>query len=184
MRLLAILAASASAGLLLAAASPALAISGQCFWNQLEPPTRGALLEGYQRLGPQVLDRVPISERELTAIDVQCGAQDAPGDLKDRLLTAVVLEHGSAVFLKGWLHWDDQAIQDAWSRLGPEAISVLRRQAQAVLAGVPPEDADLSGAVGAFLGRDPSREDPGLVDQARGYLTSRAMREAIERRQP
>ena len=47
-----------AAGLLLAAAQPAFALSGQCFWSHLEPPTRSDLLEGYQRQGPQVLDRV------------------------------------------------------------------------------------------------------------------------------
>jgi hypothetical protein len=181
MRVLATLASSAA--LLVAGASPAMALSGQCFWDQLEPPTRSALLEGYQRLGPQVLDRIPIDQRELAAIDARCAAQGAQEELKDRLLTAVVLEHGSAVFLKGWLRWDDAAIQGAWSRLGPEEIGLLRRQAQGALTGAEPADVDLSRAVGAFLGRDPSREDPGLLDQVHGYLTSRAIREAIERRQ-
>ena len=108
MRPAAILASAASASLLLLAASPALALSGQCFWDQLEPATRGALVNGYQQQGPQVLDRVFVSDRELRAIDEQCGAGSAPGELKDRLLAAVVFEHGSAVFLKGALHWDER----------------------------------------------------------------------------
>jgi hypothetical protein len=172
--------ASAAAGLLLLAGSPALAMSGQCFWERLEPPTRGALLDGYQRLGPEVLDRVPISDRELAAIDAACGP--GPGALKERLLSAVVFEHGSAVFLKGWLRWDDMAIQAAWNRVGPQAAGALRRQAEDVLSGAPPAGEDaVTGAIGAFLGRDPAAQPPGLVDQVRGYLTSRAMREVIER---
>jgi hypothetical protein len=163
-------------------AGRALALSGQCFWSHLEEPTRRDLLEGYQRLGPGVLDRVYISDREIQSIDAQCAAAEADPALKERLLSAVVLEHGSAVFLKGWLRWDDAAIQGAWSRLGPDEADRLRRQASAVITGTEPANSDLTGAVGAFLGRDPGREDPGLVDQVRGYLTSRAVREAIERR--
>ena len=179
----AFLVAGTAALLALAAGAPALALSGQCFWDQLEPPTREALLDGYQRLGPQVLDRVFISDRELQAIDARCGAAAVDGELKERLLAAVAFEHGSAVFLKGWLHWSDADIQAAWSRLRPEETGLLRRQAQGALAGAPPANEDLSEAVEAFLGRDPDREDSGLADQVRGYLTSRAMREAIERRQ-
>ena len=175
--------AAAAAGLALAGGAPALALSGQCFWDQLDPPTRGALLDGYQRLGPDVLDRVFISDRELRAIDTQCAAASVDGELKERLLAAVAFEHGSAVFLKGWLQWSDADLQAAWSRLRPEQTGLLRRQAQAVLSGAPPSNEDLSEAVEDFLGRDPGRLDPGLADQARGYLTSRAMREAIERRQ-
>ena len=172
--------APAAVGLVLSAASPALAMSGQCFWDRLEPPTRNALLDGYQRLGPEVLDRVPVSDRELAAIDAACGP--GPDALKERLLSAVVFEHGSAVFLKGWLRWDDMALQAAWNRIPPEAAGALRRQAEAALSGAPPGGEDsVMGAVGAFLARDPASQPPGLVDQVRGYLTSRAMREVIER---
>jgi hypothetical protein len=169
-------------GALVLGAQPALALNGQCFWNQLDPTTRGALVNGYQRLGPEVLDRVLISDHELDAIDRQCA--DGRGDdaLKERLLSAVTLEHGAAVFLKGWLRWDDGALQDAWTRLGPEQKARLLRQADASLTGAAAGDDDLREAISTFLQRDPAREDPALVDQVRGYLTSRAMREAIERR--
>jgi hypothetical protein len=169
-----------SALLAVAGARPALALDGQCFWSHLEEPTRRQLLEGYQRLGPQVLDRVLISDREIQSIDAQCGGASADPQLKERLLSAVIFEHGSAVFLKGWLRWDDQAIQGAWSRLGPDQSARLRRQADGVLRAAPPPEEDLSGAVGAFLGRDPAGVDPAVADQVRGYLISRAMREAIE----
>jgi len=180
MRIAAFLAPAATAGLLLIAAGPSWALSGQCYWSRLEQPTRDALLQGYQRLGPQVLDRVPVSDRELADIDAACGP--GPEDLKDRLLSATVLEHGSAAFLKGWLRWDDDAIQAAWARIDPEQAEQLRRQADAVLARSAPSDESLSRAVGEFLGQDPDRQAPGVVDQVRGYLTSRAIREAIERR--
>ena len=176
-----ILSGLAGASLMLGA-RPALALNGQCFWSHLEPATRSALLDGYQRLGPQVLDRVFVSDRELDAIDSQCGADRGDDALKERLLAAVTFEHGAAVFLKGWLRWDDGALQGAWTRLGPEQTARLRRQADAILTGAPSADDDLHDAIGAFLQRDPAREDPALVDQLRGYLTSRAMREAIERR--
>ena len=180
MRSAAILAPAVSAGLLLLAAQPASAMTGQCFWQQLQAPTRQALLDGYQRLGPQVLDRVQISDRELGAIDSACGP--GPDALKERLLSAVVLEHGSAVFLKGWLHWDDAAMEAAWSRLSPDQARLLRRDANAILAGEQPADQSLTDAIGEFLDREPGRDSAGVVDQVRGYLTSRAIREAIERR--
>jgi hypothetical protein len=174
--------ALACAGLALAAAEPALALSGECFWSHLEGPTRRALLDGYQRQGPEVMDRVFIADRELQAIDAQCEAASVDDAVKERLLAATVFEHGSAVFLKGWLRWGDGELQQAWSRLRPEQAGQLRRQAEAAVSGAPPSNEELFGPIGAFLGRDPGREDPALVDQVRGYLTSRAIREATERR--
>jgi hypothetical protein len=171
-----------AAALALGAASPALALSGQCFWSHLEVATRQNLIDGYQRLGPQVLDRVFISDREFSAIDAQCGADRAEPSVKERLLAAVTFEHGSAVFLKGWFRWDDQTLQGAWMRLTPGQAAQLRGQAEAALSAAQPGGDDLRGAIGSFLGRDPDREDPAVIDQVRGYLTSRAMREAIERR--
>jgi len=178
----ALLALAFASAALTASAGPALALSGQCFWSHLEVPTRQNLLDGYQRDGPAVLDRIAISDRELASLDEQCDARSVDPSIKERLLAATVFEHGSAVFLKGWLRWDDGAIQAAWLRLSPEQAAGLRRQAEGVLAGQPPDPSgNLGGATGAFLGRDPSREDPALIDQVRGYLTSRSMREAIER---
>ncbi len=177
-----VLVLAAGAVLALAAGGPALALTGECFWSHLEGPTRRALLDGYQRLGPQVLDRTPIADRELQAIDAQCEADRVDEAIKERLLTAVVLEHGSAVFLKGWLRWSDHDLQQAWIRLRPDEATLLRRQAEAVVSRLPGADPDLRGPIGSFLGHDPAREDPALVDQVRGYLTSRAVREAIERR--
>lgn len=179
MRFAAALTPVAAGSLLLLLAGPGWALDGRCFWNQLQPMTRGALLQGYQRLGPQVLDRVPIGDAELSAIDANCGP--GPDALKERLLTAVVLEHGAAQFLKGWMRWDDAAIDAAWARIDPEQAERLHRQARAVVDGGPQADESLSRAIGQFLDRDPDQLDPGVADQARGYLTSRAIREAIER---
>jgi hypothetical protein len=180
MRSAATLTLPTAVGVLLLMAGPASALSGQCFWNQLQALTRGALVQGYQRLGPQVLDRVQISDGELAAIDSNCGP--GPDALKERLLSAVVLEHGSAVFLKGWMHWDDQGIQQAWGRIDPDQSQILRGQAEALVAGAQQPEQSLSRAIGEFLGHDPERDEPGVADQVRGYLTSRAIREAIERR--
>lgn len=172
----------AGALLALSAAEPALALTGECFWSHLEGPTRRALLDGYQRQGPEVMDRVFISDRELQSIDAQCEAGRSDDGVKERLLAATVFEHGAAVFLKGSMRWSDQDLQQAWSRLKPDEASQLRRQAEAVISGVQGADEDLRGPIASFLGRDPGGEDPALVDQLRGYLTSRSIREAIERR--
>lgn len=171
----------ATAGLTLAAATSARAMTGACLWDHLRPETRSALIRGYLRDGPDVLDRVYVSDQEFDAVDTACEGRRTDERVKERLLAAVVFEHGSAVYLKQRLGWRDDDIQHAWERIAPDGLAMLRRSADTILEEKDPINDDLSGPVRAFL---PPRQndDPPLADQARGYLTSRAMREAIERR--
>jgi len=171
------------AGLVFLAARPAMAMSGACLWGQLRPETRSALIGGYLRDGPDVLDRVYISDAEFDAVDRTCdGSHRTDEALKERLLSAVVFEQGSAVYLKQKLGWRDGDIQAAWERIAPDHQAMLRRSADTILANRDPINDDLSGPVRAFLGPRTADSDPALADQARGYLTSRAIREAVERR--
>ena len=175
-----LLAGVAVSGVQPALAQPRPALSGECFWRHLERPTRAALLQGYQQLGPDVLDRVFISDDEHRAIDEACqAARGADPSTKQRLLAAIVVEHGAAVFLKGRLRWQDEDIQAAWRRLDPEARSRLRREADAALGPRAPGPDDIEGLAEVFLG--PAAQDTSALDQAKAYLTSRAVREAIER---
>ncbi len=169
---------AAAAGL---AATPSHAMSGDCVWGQLAPATRDAMIQGYLRNGPDVLGRVFVSARELEDIDANCASTAVPDDLKDRLFSAVVLERGAAVFLKQRLGWRDEDLQDAWERMAPHERAALRRGADAILQGERPAD-DLSDAMRAFLGDSPALDDPKAIDEVMGYLTSRAIREAIEQR--
>ena len=168
-------------GLGLAAAPAAQAMTGACLWDHLRSETRNALIRGYLRDGPDVLDRVYVSDEEFDAIDSACDGRRTDERLKERLLAAVVFEHGSAVYLKQRLGWRDDDIQRAWERMAPDSLAMLRRSADTILDEMDPINDELSSPVRAFLGTHPD-EDPPLADQARGYLTSRAMREAIERR--
>ena len=173
-------AAAGAAAVMTLAASPGFAMTGDCFWTHLSPATRDAFLSDYGRLGADVLDRVAVSADEYGAIDTDCGAAGADPATKDRLLGAVVIEHGAAVFLQGRLHWDSGAVQDAWSRVPQEDVDWLHDQARQVLRGQSAGTADVTTLARAFLGpgADP---DPAVLDQARAYITSRAMREEIER---
>ena len=163
----------------IAAASPGFAMSGECFWRHLSQPTRDAFLKNYGRLGAEVLDRVAVDDADYAQIDSACGAASADPATKDRLLAASVIEHGSAVFLEGRLHWDADAIQAAWSRLPPEDLDGLHGQASQVLRGQAPGEADVSGPARRFVG-NAAGEDRDVLAQARAYVTSRAMRETIE----
>ena len=175
--------ALALAGLCLVAARPAMAMSGDCLWDHLRPETRTELIRGYMRDGPDVLGRVFISDAEYDAVDTGCdGSRRAEERTKERLLAAVVFEHGSAVFLKQRLGWRDGDIQSAWDRILPADQARLRRSADTILSERDPIEDDLSAPVRAFLGGRRADDDASLADQARGYLTSRSMREAIERR--
>lgn len=179
-------AALGAAAVLIGAASPGFAMTGECFWTHLSPATREAFLGDYQRMGADVFDRVAVSADEYNLIDSACGAADADAATKDRLLGAVVIEHGAASYLQGRLHWDSDAIQNAWGRLGSEDVDWLHDQARQVLRGQNSGTADVTTLARAFLGQD-ADPDPAVLDQARAYVTSRAMREAIERsttRQP
>ena len=164
-------------------AAPALAMDGACVWDHLQPATRDAFVSGYVRQGPEVIDRVSVSEQEYDAIDQACAPRPLDEDIKDRLLAAVVLEQGSAAVLKGRLGWTDADLQAGWRRLGPDQRAALGQGARAALdgTGAPPGDAsdELLGAVRTFLGRS-AGDDRVTEDQAGGYLTSRAVREAIE----
>ncbi len=162
-----------------AAASPGFAMSGECFWRHLSPATREAFLKDYGRLGAEVLDRVAVDDADYAAIDSACDAASADPATKDRLLAATVIEHGSAVFLEGRLHWDADVIQAAWSRLPREDLDGLHGQARQVLRGQAVEQADVTGPARRFVGSG-GDGDRDVLDQARAYVTSRAMREAIE----
>jgi hypothetical protein len=178
-----LLAAAGAAALALAAASPSFAMSGECLWRHLEPATRDAFLREYGRLGPAVLDRVAISDREYAAMDEACGGSGADPALKDRLLGSTVIEHGSAVYLQGRLGWDNQAIQAAWARLSPELLDRLHAEArQALRSRTSPSD-ELDRAARRLLGSNPPT-DPAVLDQARAYVTSRVMRETVELSSP
>jgi hypothetical protein len=177
-----LLAAAGAAAVALGAASPGLAMSGDCFWRHLQPATREAFLREYGRLGPEVLDRVAVSDREYAAMDAACGGSGSSSGLKDRLLGATVIEHGAAVYLQGKLGWDSQAIQAAWSRLSPDLLDRLHQEARLALRSQSPRSEDLDRAARRFLGSDPS--EPAVLDQARAYVTSRVMREAVERSSP
>ncbi len=162
-----------------AAASPCFAMTGECFWRHLSPATREAFLRDYSRLGAEVLDRVAVGDDEYAEMDSACGAAEADPAAKDRLLAATVIEHGSAVFLQGRLRWDGEAIQAAWRRLPQEDREALSDQANAVLSGRAPAQADVTGPARRFVGEE-AQPDRDLLDQASAYVTSRAMREAIE----
>jgi hypothetical protein len=163
---------------LLGVGSPSFAMSGDCFWRRLSPATRGSFLREYGRLGPEVLDRVAVSDREYAAMDEACGGSGWDPALKDRLLGATVIEHGAAVYLQGKLGWDNQAIQSAWERLSPELLDRLHQEARQALRGQSQQSDGLGRAARRFLGSDPS--DPAVLDQARAYVTSRIMRETVE----
>ncbi|MGZ6016902.1 MAG: hypothetical protein ACXWKM_14280 [Phenylobacterium sp.] len=176
--------AGAAAALALGLAGSASAMTGACLWAHLQQPTRTALVEGYQRDGTDVLDKVLITDREFKAIDELCtDGPDLSDDQKERLLAAVVYEHGAAIFLERRLNWDDAAIHAALERLPEADKAALRRGAEAVLAGREPSG-DPSAAAAAFLSGTNAMEDKGAIDEAVGFLTSRAMREAIERLAP
>ena len=174
-----LLAAAGAVVVAFGAAGPSFAMSGECLWRHLEPATRDAFLRQYPRLGPEVLDRVAVSDREYDAMDEACGAAGADPALKDRLFGAIVIEHGSAVYLEGKLGWDNGAIQDAWERLPPDMLDRLHREARLTLRRQSPQSDDLDRAARTFLGSDPS--DRAVFDQARAYVTSRIMRETVER---
>ena len=173
-------AAIGAAAITICAASPSFAMTGECFWRHLAPATRDALLRDYERLGAEALDRVAVSGDEYGAMDSECGAAGADPAVKDRLLGAVVIEHGSAVFLQGRLHWNSDGIQTAWARIAPDDVDWLHDQAKQVLRGQTPESADVSGPARDFLGDAPD-PNPEVLEQARAYVASRAMREQIER---
>jgi len=179
MRRTRLFAALGAAAVMAGAASPGFAMTGECFWSHLSPATRDAFLSGYQRLGADVFDRVAVSSDEYSAIDSDCGAAGADPATKDRLLGAAVIERGSAAVIEGRLHWDANAIQDAWGRLGEEDLDWLHDQARQVLRGQSSGTADVTSLARSFLGPD-ANPDPTAVDQARAYITSRAMRETIE----
>lgn len=174
---------TAAAALALGATHPAMAMSGRCFWNQLRPQTRDILLDAYQRQGPAGIDPSTIGDAELQAMDETCGAGRADVDLKERMLAAVVFEQGSAAILTRALEWDGRALDAAWDRLSPDDRSLLNRGAEAVLDGAQTPREDLAPIVSDFLGEAVARrQPPAVADEARGYLTSRALIEAIERR--
>ena len=179
MNSLRLFAAVGAAAVTICAGSPSFAMTGECFWRHLSPATRDALLRDYERLGAEVLDRVAASSDEYGAMDSDCGGAGADPALKDRLLGSVVIEHGSAVFLEGRLHWDSDAIQTAWGRISPDDVDWLHDQARQVLRGRTSEAGDVSSQARQFLGQAADM-DPGTLDQARAYVASRAMREQIE----
>jgi len=181
MTLLRLFAAAGAAVVMMGAAAPGFAMTGACFWAHLAPATRDAFLANYARMGADALDRVEVSSDEYAAMDSACGAADSSAATKDRLLGAVVIEHGSAVFLEGQLHWDAAAIEDAWGRISSDDMDWLHDQARQVLRGQSDGTADVTNIARAFLGPD-ADPDPGVLDQARAYITSRAMREEIEQR--
>jgi hypothetical protein len=171
--------AAGAAAVMMGAAAPGFAMTGDCFWTHLAPATRGAFLANYARMGADALDRVAVSSDEYAAMDSACGAADSSAATEDRLLGAVVIEHGSAVFLEGRLHWDAAAIDAAWGHISSDDMDWLHDQARQVLRGQSDGTADVTNIAKAFLG-DAAAADPGVLDQARAYITSRAMREEIE----
>lgn len=174
-----LLAAAGAAALATLAASPSLAMTGECFWSHLSPATRATFLSNYGQLGAEALDRVKVSADEYGAMDSACGAAGVDPAIKDRLLGADVIEHGSAAFLEGSLRWDNDAIETAWSRLTQDDLDSLHDQAREAIRGRASDDEDVTVQARRFLG-DMVVTNPQVLDQARAYVTSRAMREAIE----
>jgi hypothetical protein len=171
----------ALAGVLVAAASPALAADGNCLWDSLTPQTRDALLAAYRANPDTAFGQVRPSTEDQQAMTRAC-AMTAANMLESlATLKMTTIERGAAAALQAERGIDAARLDAAWAGLAAADRSAILAQASAAIEG----DED-TGAADAAITRFMNGLGLPLstagVNQGFYWLRAHAMRLAYERR--
>ena len=165
---------AAAGALLLAAPSPAAAMSGRCLWDSRPDARRAELVEEFRQKG--LKSDEPLRQEDSAGF-AACGAAGS-GEAQGRLtLAAYLLMHASSVVL-GERHAIDEATLDGrWKALSPADREALTFSVGSLVTG---EGDAVTGApalerfVASFQARPESEE------ALASYAMGRAMLELLE----
>lgn len=175
-----LLAAIAAALGLLALASPAAALDGECLWNNVETSKRAAAIESYRTGGARGVQAPSLGDDELRAVVANCGVNEQNAELAGMLIAAITFEKGAAAILQERFNVSPAALERAWESIGKAAqdaagiymIGIVEGQS----ADPKPFDDAVSQLMAAMKLPDNARQD--VV----AFVTGRSSRQKLQTR--